>query len=382
MSRSGEDDRGLDEHHRSVLALPMLQLIRERLHQVFPVGVDGRAYAVAERAARSLYVFLYTFSVDGVTEHRVRPAMVTTMSDGQAGKTSIAERIQWWEGARRPRPPSQATPGRWYAENTREPIRDETFRVWKGCGALLEDPLPTTSALPRYRLARDFADLFNPHLGPDQVPAIIEAWQRRHLTAAALARMALIQQQATASAGSGVRFPDGATRLLAVGPSTPLLKSAVEDFAPRFLRQPVVLAVTESRARLAYEDAAQLRLIKLAPDPRVMPDLLLADVAGPHGQLLLVCLECVATAGQMTSGRVGALAEWLVRQGFTDAKVAFGTVFRDRSDAAFRAAIGELAWGTFAWFTTEPTNLLVLRSDGDLQPAEALDDLARVPTDV
>src|SRR5205823_11523117 len=132
--------------------------------QVFPEGLDGRTWAVAERAAKSLYVFLYTFAVEDVTEHRVRPAMVTTMSDGQAARTALRERFQWWEQARRPRPPGLTIPGRWYAENTREPIRDETFRVWKEYGALLEDAVPTTSSVPRYRLARDFANLFDTRL--------------------------------------------------------------------------------------------------------------------------------------------------------------------------------------------------------------------------
>lgn len=95
--------------------------------------------------------------------------MVTTMSDAQAAQVGLGERLQWWESARRPRSPQQAIPGRWYAENTREPIRDETFRVWKEYGALLEDTVPTTSSLPRYRLAKDFTDLFDPRLRAGEV---------------------------------------------------------------------------------------------------------------------------------------------------------------------------------------------------------------------
>jgi hypothetical protein len=258
--------------------LPSVELIQERLRQVFPEGVEHRAPAVAERAAKSLYVFLYTFAVEGVTEHRVRPKMVTTMSDAQAARRSVDERRVWWESARRARAPGPIGKP-WYADNSREPIRDETFRVWKEYGALLEDPLPVTSSLPRYRLEREFADLFDPDTPDERFIAASETWQARHLPAAARARIALLQQQTTPETGAVVQFPDGVSRALSLGPSTPLLKAAVEHFAATFLHQPVVLIVTESRQRLAYEDAAQLRRLRITPDPRVMPDLLLADVA-------------------------------------------------------------------------------------------------------
>jgi hypothetical protein len=53
---------------------------------------------------------------------------------------------------------------RWYADNTREPIRDETLRdglVAVGAVVRRED-LPTTSGAPRYALKLDFAALFDP----------------------------------------------------------------------------------------------------------------------------------------------------------------------------------------------------------------------------
>lgn len=152
--------------HWSAERLPSLQEIRERLQSIFPRGLDYRSWATAERAARSLYVFLYAFAIEGVSENRLRPAMVTTMSDAQAARTQPALRLAWWEGARRPRKPGEPIIGRWYAENTRE--RSEmrhsargrsTERSWKTrsrrqqplLGVLLEeglfDPRTTLDAL-------------------------------------------------------------------------------------------------------------------------------------------------------------------------------------------------------------------------------------------
>jgi hypothetical protein len=354
MSENVEAGPVLLTPHWTARRLPELDLIRQRLRQVFPEGVDGRSWAIAERAARSLYVFLYTFAVEDVTENRLRPAMVITMSDEQAARTSPDERWQWLREAQRPRRTAVVV-GRWYAENTRESIRDETFRVWKEYGAILEDAVPTTSSRPRYRLARDFAELFSPQLRGVQLNEAITAWQARHLTHAARARMALLAQQSTSSAGAQVVFPDGSTRVLAAGPSTPLLKAVVESFAPTFLYQPIVLLVTESRRRLAYEDAEQLRRIGLQPDPRVMPDLLLADVGVPNGDLRLVFLECVATAGAMTQERRSALRNWLASSNLDRIEAVFGTVFRDRADQVFRRLVGELVWESFV--VQAPTRL-------------------------
>lgn len=99
---------GVDDQHWVFQRLPSLDLIRERLRRVFPEGVDYRTWAIAERAARSLYVFLYALAIEGVSEQRLRPAMLTTMSDEQAGRTSAHERIRWWEAARKPRRPGDA----------------------------------------------------------------------------------------------------------------------------------------------------------------------------------------------------------------------------------------------------------------------------------
>jgi BsuBI/PstI restriction endonuclease domain len=244
-------------------------------------------------------------------------------------------------------------------------------------GAILEDAVPTTSSRPRYRLARDFAELFSPELGGVQLSGAITAWQARHLTPTARARMALLAQHTTSSMGAQVVFPDGNTRVLAAGPSTPLLKAVVESFAPNFLHQPIVLIVTESRRRLAYEDADQLRRIGLTPDPRVMPDLLLADVGVPNGDLRLVFVECVATTGAMTQERQSALRNWLSSSKLERAEAVFGTVFRDRADPVFRRLVGELVWGSFVWFASEPENIAVLLEGGRFDPCGKLDELAK-----
>jgi hypothetical protein len=294
------------------------------------------------------------------------------MTDAQAKRNGMRQRIEWWNAMRRSRPRGEVIPGRWYADNSREQIRDETFRVWKQYGALIEDHLPTTSSKPRYQLAGDFADLFNPGLGSAALRRLIREWQSSHLSGGARARIELLRRQTVGEQGSAVKFPDGTTRTLSVGPSTVLLRAVVEEFAPRFLVKPVVLTLTESRRRFAYEDIEQLRHLELEPSPRLTPDAILADLGTKSGALRLVFLECVATAGVMSDERVRSIKEWLSDAGFSECELVFGTVFADRGRGEYRKYASELAWGTLVWFASEP-GALVLLLGGDSVPADGLE---------
>jgi hypothetical protein len=47
--------------------------------------------------------------------------------------------------------------------------------------------------------------------------------------------------------------------------------------------------------------------------------------------------------------------------------VAFVTAYVDRSHAAFKKTISELAWRSFAWFAAEPEHIMALH-DGSQSP--------------
>ena len=127
------------------------------------------------------------------------------MTDAQAAREADADRREW---ARESTQPARAEiAGRWYAANTREPIRDETLRAGLvRVGAVRErEGLPTTSPLGRYALTTDFAALFDPALQGDALREAIERWQEASLTAGALARIAILRRGAAASRRARIR---------------------------------------------------------------------------------------------------------------------------------------------------------------------------------
>ena len=349
------------------MALPPLLLvpeIHERLETIFPEGTAHRNFLIREMAAKTVFTMLYVGAVHG-TECWLRPDQVTRMTDGQAASIDEEERTAWREASLRPT--NESIAGRWYAANTREPIRDETLREGLvRTGAVQErGDLPTTSPRPRYALAPDFAALFDPALEGEALQAAIAAWRKANLSASGLARTAILRRGTVASEERVlVTFPNGETRHMEPGPSSVISKAVVEEFAPRFLANPGVIWLSESRNRVVARDDQLAQAIGLVIQPDLnLPDLILVDMGS--AEPLIVFVEVVATAGSISESRRDALMMVATDAGFAEGQLAFVTAYEDRSHSAFKSSVGELAWRSFAWFMSEPDHIMILRQGTD-----------------
>ena len=339
--------------------------IHRRLRDIYPEGTANRNYLTREIAAKTTFVMLYIGAVEG-EERWLRPDQVTRMTDTQAALTGDGDREAWLAASMRPG--GDAIQGRWYAANTREPIRDETLRDGLiRTGAVNErSDLPTTSPQPRYALVEDFAALFDPDLTGETLNAAIADWQAAHLSAGALARVEILRRGAVAREGRVlVTFPSGETRTMEPGPSSVISKAVVEEFAPRFLSEPGVIWLSESRNQVVARDdeLAQAIGLRIEPD-RNLPDAILVDL-GPV-EPLLVFVEVVASAGPVSDARQSALLAIATEAGFGGNQVAFVTAYADRDDAAFKRTVSELAWRSFAWFMSEPEHIVALHGEAGI----------------
>lgn len=344
------------------MTLPPLLSVDEvhaRLQLIFPEGTSNRGYCTREIAAKTIFVMLYIGAVEGRNSF-LRPDQVTRMTNSQAAKTDLVSRLAW---ATESLKKGGDIPGRRYAANTREPIRDETLReglIPTGAAAT-KSGIPTTSAAPRYFLNTSFAALFNPRLKGSRLKKAISEWQMQNLSAGAIARIRLLNK-GTVTSGAGVLifFPNGEARRLSEGPSSIISKAVVEEFAARFLIRAGVIFLSESGNKVVARDDHLAKMIGLIiPADRFLPDILLVDL-GP-GEPLLIFVEVVATDGAITDQRQKAFLE-ITRAGrFKDAQVSFVTAYLDRSQPAFRRTVSELAWNSFAWFASEPEKIMILR---------------------
>ena len=345
-------------------ALTPVTDILERLQVIFPSGTTNRNYVTREIAAKTVFVMMYIGAIEGL-DHWIRPDQVTRMTDSQAASTSNTDREAWREESLRPA--GGSIDGRWYAVNTREPIRDETLREGLvRTGAVVErEGIPTTSPLPRYALARDFAGLLDPVLSGHALEAAVSSWQESNLSTGALARIAIMRQGAVSSEGRIlVTLPSGEARQMQPGPSSVVSKAVIEDFASRFLEMPGVIWLSESRNQVVAKDDELAQAIGLTIDPqRHLPDLILVDL-GPS-EPLLVFVEVVATAGPVSASRQAALWRIAEEAGFKEKQVIYVTAFEDRDTAAFKSSVSQLAWRSFAWFMSEPDHIMILHQGTD-----------------
>lgn len=339
--------------------LPDRETVHKRLQAIFPEGTPHRNYCTRELAASTVFAAIYIGAVQG-TNTFFGPKHVYRMTNKQAERTDDASRTQYAKKILKAgfQPPGK----RWYSDNTREPIRDETLREGLvALGAVIEKTdVPTTSSKPRYALAYEFAALFDPQVHGGALNAAIAGWQAKALSKGALARIAIVRKGA-ANDGDHViiTFPNGETRRMKPGPSSDITKAAIEVFAPRFLNKPAVLFVSESGNKVVARDDNLAKSIGLAiKADRNLPDVILVDLGPEHPRLIFV--EAVATDGPINERRKKALEELAAGAGFSLEHVAFVTAFLDRSATPFKKAVDALAWGSYAWFVSEPNGLVEL----------------------
>lgn len=345
------------------MALPPLlpvPEIHERLQTIFPEGSPNRNNCTWEIAAKTVFVMLYVGAVEGA-DIWIRPDQVTRMTDEQAQQDDEDARSAWRTESLKSS--KGEIPGRWYAVNTRESIRDDTIRGgFVANGVIVErEGLATTSPAPRYALKKEFAALFDPSLSGTKLKKAIAAWQADNLSAGALARITMVRRGAVAGGDHVmVKFPSGETRRMAPGPSSVISKAVIEIFAPRYLETPGVVFLSESRNKVVTRDDELAKSIGLnIQAEKNLPDIVLADLGPKHP--LLVFIEVVATDGPVTRQRKHALTELARDAGFPPEHVVFATAYLDRSDAAFKKTVDSLAWGAFVWFASEPEHLIHLQ---------------------
>jgi BsuBI/PstI restriction endonuclease HTH domain/BsuBI/PstI restriction endonuclease domain len=225
-------------------------LVSQRLPLIFSEGTPNRSYCVRDVAANTVFTMLYIGAVEG-SGRFLGPKHVYRMTDQQATKAESRARERYGQEARAVRG------ARWYQDNSREAVRDETLReglVPAGAVTVRTD-LPTTSSKPRYALRKDFAELFNPALDGSALEQAIGAWQSANLSPGALARVSIMRHGAARGrAGILVNFPNGETRRLAPGPSSIIAQAVIEVFARRFLEEPAALWLSESGNKVVARD--------------------------------------------------------------------------------------------------------------------------------
>ncbi|OFC60830.1 hypothetical protein BAE30_07015 [Acidithiobacillus caldus] len=343
-------------------ALTTIESIRDNLADIFPESFPNRSILVGPMAARVIYVFLYGGFVEG-SERYLRPSHVYLFTEEQAVKTSKEERIAWLVSSRKPgfRPLGK----RWYADTSREPIRDDLMRNQLLRLGIMKKRNPerhaVTSSTPINYLAADFAALFDPKLTSQEFVEKADRWRKKHLDQATLQRMALRAHGAQAKGNDIlIDMPDGTRIRVSSGPSNEIVKALIEEFGKRHMDEPVVLWVSASDKKSYPQFVETAASVGLRFDLNAeLPDLILADMTDP---VKFFMCEVVATDGAVTEMRKQALLGLVRASRVPEECVEFLSAFEDREAVAFRKNFSQLALNTLVWFCTEPDLLVILNA--------------------
>lgn len=335
---------------------------KARLQLVMPESLTGTRATCSGIAAAAAFTLVYVGAID--QQRPVRPAMIVGMSDAAARHRQPTERLAWYRAAKLGNKAvadlldgwGEVDKTTWYATNSREGVRDETFPAWSRRGALIVDEsVPTTSSRGRYSLAPDFAALLDPNLTGDDLEQRVRSWQDHHLTMAARLRAQRDRDVARADHALAVSLPGGVSRNLLPGQSSVILKGVIEEWT-KMLDDPVVVFISQSGEKVNVFDNQLLTSLGLSIDQqRFLPDCLIADLAGEESLWLV---EVVASDGPITEERREAMTRWATGHGLAGDRCQFLTAFTSRTSAEAKRALPVLARGSHAWFLDEPDALL------------------------
>lgn len=337
----------------------------QRLLRIFPRAAFDTAMS-SPAAGLAISTFIHIDAVcaadDDLGSVRwARPSAVMWMSDAALARSDDADRLAYRSAALRGESKVTDLHSDWgerflpiYKGNSRENLRDETFPLWVEHGALRRrGDKATTYPGPIWALIDDFADLFDPALADEEFQSAAEQWRTHHMDPGKRLRAKVATQTEALAHAVVVGLPGGGSRTLEPGKSSLIIKGVIEEWAPRRLIRPRVLAISEPGDKVNLGEAQLLQALGITINPSsALPDVLIADIGTDPEQFWIV--EAVGTDGPVDEPRRRELLEWATQQNIKTGSCAFLTAFRSRNDPATRRRLKDLASGTWAWFADEP----------------------------
>lgn len=352
----------------NILLRPVVDqdLCEERLKLIFPPAAFDTVLS-NRLAASSVAAMIYVGAVvndEGYANPEnvwARPQTVLSMSDEALARTSDEDRLAWAAAAARGVKAIVALLSgwgvefhRWYATDSREAIRDETWPKWRIHGAArLREGISKTASLPRWALTASFADLFDLELTDTNLANAIENWRATHMDPGEVLKIQHLNELAQAEHQVSVQLPGQGIRKLEPGKASAIIKGVVEEWAPRRLAIPIVVAISEPGTKVWVMDAAKMAAAGISINvSSVLPDVIILD-AGTKPPTFWI-IEAVANDGVVTEERKAKLLAWAQEQYINPQHCQFVSAFTSRNNRWAKRRLKDIAVDTYCWFLDEP----------------------------
>jgi len=247
--------------------------------------------------------------------------------------------------------------GKEYAPNTRETFRRQTMHQFMQAGIALYNPdkpdRPVNSPKAVYQILPETLSLLKTY-GTDQWELSLNRYLSTRKTLAQ--RYAKDRKQTLIP----VQIVVGQQINISPGEHSELIKSIVEDFAPRFAPGATLVYIGDTGGKWGYFDKKLLAKLGLTVDSHgKMPDVVL--YYGKKNWLLLI--ESVTSHGPVDGKRHEELAKLFAG---IYAGLVYVTAFPSRS--IMTRYLGEIAWETEVWVADAPSHLIHFNGERFLGP--------------
>jgi hypothetical protein len=244
-----------------------------------------------------------------------------------------------------------------YAENSRESFRKETLHQFVAAGLALQNP-DDPARSPN-------SPKWNYQISPKAV-ALLETFGTRNWKRslagykAAVGSLAETYKKERDFTLVPCRLPDGSLFKMSPGAHSELIRSVIEEFAPRFAPGSMILYVGDTGSKgIVHEVETLERLGVIVHERGKMPDVILHFAK--KNWLLLI--ESVTSVGPVDGKRHAELSHLF---GTSSAGLVFVTAFPDRRLMA--RFLPEIAWETEVWCADNPSHLIHFNGDRFLGP--------------
>ena len=249
--------------------------------------------------------------------------------------------------------------GKLYAPNSRETFRRQTIHQMVSAGIALYNPdnptRPVNSPKAVYQIEGPTLALLR-SFGTEVWNKNLEKYRKTRKTLTARYSKARDMKKLP------VKLATGDTIRLSPGDHSELIKAIIEEFAPRYVPDGLLIYAGDTGEKWGYFDKELLAKLGVVVDGHgKMPDVVLYY---PDREWLLL-VESVTSHGPVDGKRHEELARLFAR---SKAGLVYVTAFQSRT--VMSRYLGEIAWETEVWCADAPTHLIHFNGSRFLGPYE------------
>ena len=250
--------------------------------------------------------------------------------------------------------------GKNYQPNTRETIRRYTLHQFIEMGLVIPNPddpeRPPNSPNNVYQIEQSALELIRLY-GTKNWPRALATYLTSVESKNRLRDRKRVMKQIP------VQLPNGQKIKLSAGGQNVLIKEIVEQFAPRFTPDGVLVYLGDTEEKHKYYEIDYLKHLGVAIDPHgKMPDVVIHYIE----QNWLVIVEAVTSHGPVNASRHNQLRDLFAG---SKAGLVFVTAFLNRS--TMREYLSEIDWETEVWVADAPDHLIHFDGERFLGPYES-----------